>query len=155
MKTRQAASAWQLAQLNIARPIHDFESAEMADFVGALDSVNASAELSPGFVWRLESDPEHPEEDCIFGEADWLVNLSVWESPEALLSFVRSGDHLAIMRRRREWFEPQPEATTVLWWVPAGQRPTVREAEQRLEHLRARGPTPHAFGFPNRFPPPG
>ena len=45
-----------LAQVNVANAIDDLESARLADFVGALDRVNAVAERSPGFVWRLKDD---------------------------------------------------------------------------------------------------
>jgi hypothetical protein len=58
--------------------------------------------------------------------------------------------HLAVMRRRRAWFE-RLDLYLVLWWVNAGHRPTVTEAEQRLEYLRRHGPTPRAFTFRHHF----
>ena len=82
-----------------------------------------------------------------------IVNMSVWESADALWDFVYDGDHLAYMRRRREWFE-RIEAHMVLWWVPAGHTPSVDEALDRLEHLRANGPSGRAFTFKQRFPAP-
>lgn len=145
---------WNLAQLNIARMLFENDSEKMRDFSEALDPVNTSADFSPGFVWRLASGDEDSEEDLIFGEPGWLVNVSVWDSVDALKSFIRSDLHLSIMRRRREWFEAQEEATMVLWWIPAGHEPTVKEAEERLLALRRHGPTPFAFSFSEPFPPP-
>ena len=146
---------WRLAELNIAKMIFESDGPEMQDFNDALDPVNALAEASPGFVWRLVSGDETPPEDLVFGDPTWLVNLSVWENLDALMAFVRSELHRSVMQRRGEWFRPQEEATMVLWWLPAGQRPSVAEAQERLEALRRDGPTPHAFGFSSAFPPPG
>ena len=146
--------AWHLAQLNIARRLFEPDAPEMADFNNALDAVNESADASPGFVWRLGSDEENQEDDLVFDDPQWLVNLSVWESPEQLMSFIRSDLHMAVMKRRREWFEAVGRETMVLWWVPAGHRPTVAEAQQRLERLREQGSTLAAFNFARPFPPP-
>ena len=71
---------------------------------------------------------------------------------EALWAYVYDSDHLAYMRRRREWFE-RIEMHMALWWIPAGHEPTVEEAKARLELLRAQGPTPEAFTFKRRYPP--
>jgi hypothetical protein len=138
-----------LAQLNIATMREPVGSPVMADFFASLDRINALADAAPGFVWRLEGDPpENP-----FGDMT-LVNLSVWRSVEALSDYVHKSAHVEIMRRRREWFARLPEASMVLWWVPAGHVPTVREAANRLAVLRQAGPTPDAFTFATRFDPP-
>jgi len=148
------STGYQLAQLNIARMKFDMESPEMRDFVDALDPVNASADSSPGFVWRLQGEEGNATEYLIWDDPNWLVNMSVWEDLDALKSFVRSKLHLSIMSRRREWFSQVSEAYMVLWWVPAGHRPTVAEAQARLELLRKMGPTPEAFSFAKPFPNP-
>jgi len=146
---------WKLAQLNIAKMKFEPESPEMKDFNDAIDSVNAWADACPGFVWRLQSDGENPAADLVFNDPSWLVNLSVWENVEALMAFIRSDLHLSIMKRRREWFQPVGEATMVLWWVPEGHIPSVAEAQERLETLRANGASAEAFGFSEPFPPTG
>ena len=87
--------------------------------------------------------------------AGLIINMSVWASVADLGAYVFDPEHVAIMRRRREWFEHMDRAYTALWWVPAGQRPTVREAEERVAHLRAHGPTPTAFTLAKPFPAPG
>ena len=148
-------SGYQLAQLNIARMKFDMESPEMSDFVDALDPVNATADASPGFVWRLQDDNGNATSQLIWDDPQWLVNVTVWENLESLKRFVRSELHLRIMQRRREWFAALAEAYVVLWWVPAGHQPTVAEAQSRLEKLRADGPGPEAFNFARPFPPPG
>ena len=62
--------------------------------------------------------------------------------------------HREYLSRRREWFERHVEADVVLWWVPAGHAPTVDEAKDRLDQLRAKGPSPDAFTFRTPFPAP-
>lgn len=124
----------------------------MADFTAALDPVNAQAERSPGFIWRLISGPDDPEAQRTFEAAGWLLNMSLWASLEDLRRFVMSPLHLAVMRRRAEWFDPV-DVSLCLWWVEQGHRPGFAEAMQRIEHLRRHGPTPHAFNFARSFPP--
>jgi len=105
-------------------------------------------------AWRLESEEENPQDDLVFNDPSWLVNLSVWENLDALTAFIRSELHLSIMKRRREWFRSQDEATMVLWWVHDGCLPTVAQAREKLEALRENGPSAAAFGFSDPFPAP-
>jgi hypothetical protein len=143
-----------LAQVNVAVPREPPGGPLPAEFMAALDPVNAIADASPGFLWRLQTEDGNATAIRAFGD-DTMVNMSVWESLEALRSFVYSNRaHLDIMRRRREWFEDHAEAFQALWWVPAGHTPTVAEAEERLLLLRAHGPAPAAFTFRRHFPPP-
>lgn len=146
-------AAYELAQLNIAVMKAPLDSPELADFVANLDRINALAEASPGYVWRLQTEEGDATALRPLGE-NVLLNMSVWRDAEALNEYVYRSDHAGIMRRRREWFERMGEAYMVLWWVPAGHRPDVAEALVRLEKLRAEGPTPFAFSFRQAFPPP-
>jgi Domain of unknown function (DUF3291) len=146
-------SAHELAQLNIAVMKQPLESPEMADFVANLDRINALAEHSPGYVWRLQTDEGDATAVRPLGNLT-LVNLSVWTDVAALRDYVYQSAHVEILRRRKEWFDRVQEATAVLWWVPAGHRPDVHEAVDRLERLRRDGPSPAAFHFANPFPPP-
>jgi hypothetical protein len=149
-----------LAQVNVSRLLAPLDSPLLADFMAALDEVNAEADRSPGFVWRLQTEDGNATAVQAFG---WdagdshgvIVNLTVWRDVEALADYVFSGRHVQIMRRRREWFQRAAEATTALWWVPAGSLPTTDDAEDRVRLLRAHGPTPAAFTFRQPFPPPG
>jgi uncharacterized protein DUF3291 len=140
-----------LAQLNVARFKMPLEEPEMADFVAALDPLNAIADAAPGFVWRLQTEEGNATSIHAFEDDLMLVNMSVWESVEALGDYVYGQDHVAVMRRRREWAERLAEAHLCLWWIPAGSIPTVDEAKERLEHLRDHGPTPYSFTFKQRF----
>jgi hypothetical protein len=140
----------QLAQLNVARMKFAPDDPAMADFMAALDPVNASAEASPGFVWRMVSGVDDPPDQQAFEASGWLLNITVWQSLDDLLNFVRSADHLAIMRRRSEWFEAV-EVNLCLWWVADGHHPTFAECMERLEHLRVHGPTLQAFNFRSPF----
>lgn len=126
----------------------------MADFVARLDEINALAESSPGFVWRLQTEDGDATGIRFFGP-DILVNMSVWESVEALHAYVYRSAHTGVMSRRKEWFDRAREAYTVLWWIPASRLPTLEEAKEKLSRLRSRGPTAEAFTFKKAFPAPG
>lgn len=145
---------WQLAQLNIGLPVAPVESQQLAEFMAALDPINAIADASPGFVWRLQTETGNATSIHCFGDDRLIVNMSVWTSLEALGDFVFRSAHVEVTRRRREWFEPMSVAYTVLWWVPAGHQPSVDEAEDRLVDLRENGPTARAFTFRAPHPPP-
>lgn len=146
-------SRYQLAQLNIAKMKHPLESPAMADFVANLETVNALADRSPGFVWRLQTDDGDATGIRFFGP-DTLVNMSVWSDVESLHNYVYRSAHTGIMSRRKEWFERTEEAYTVLWWVPENHVPNLEEAKERLNRLRSRGPGPEAFTFKKPFPAP-
>ena len=145
--------AYELAQLNIAVMKEPLESPGMADFVANLDRINALAEASPGFIWRLQTNEGDATAVRPLGD-DTLVNMSVWRDVNALNTYVYGSAHVEIMRRRKEWFERMRDAYMVLWWVPAGHRPDVAEAVARLDMLRANGPTEQAFTFKSAFAPP-
>ena len=146
-------SAYELAQLNIAHMKEPLESPSMVDFVANLDRINALAESSPGFVWRLKTDDGNATALRPLGD-ETLVNVSVWKDVEALNAYVYKSAHVEIMRRRKEWFERMREAYVVLWWVPRGHRPSITEAIAKLDLLRGKGPTQEAFTFRSAFPPP-
>jgi len=145
--------AWHLAQLNVGRLLGPTDSPVVAEFMEALDPINALADASPGFVWRFQTEDGNATAERPFADDTILVNFSTWESVEALADYVYRSVHVEYLRRRREWFSGLEDVHTVLWWVPAGHRPTAQEAVERLEHLRAHGPTPHAFTFRHRFDP--
>jgi len=147
-------SGFHLAQVNIALPQQPLDSPLLADFVAALAPINALADSSPGFVWRLQTEDGDATAVRGFGDDRLIVNLSTWESLEALGNFVYRSAHAGVMGQRRRWFEHLREAYLALWWVPAGHRPTIREAEERLRHLVVHGPTPFAFSFRAPFPAP-
>lgn len=144
----------ELAQLNIAIMRAPLDSPAMHGFTSNLDRINAVAEATPGFVWRLKTDDGDATAIRPYDDPNVLVNLSVWTGMDALQEYVYRSDHAGIMRQRREWFERVPEATMVLWWVPAGHRPDITEAVTRLEVLRRDGPTAAAFTFWQPFPAP-
>jgi hypothetical protein len=141
---------WHLAQLNVARAIAPLDSPTLAPFVAALDRINALAEASASFVWRLVGDGGDATSIRV-DDPDVIVNMSVWQSVEALFDFTYRSGHVEIMRRRREWFAAGDAPYMVLWWIAAGHVPTLAEALERLEHLRVHGPTAHAFSFKRRF----
>jgi hypothetical protein len=146
-------SQFRLAQLNVAKMKEPLESPAMSDFVGNLDRINALAEQSPGFVWRLKDETGSAVGIRPFGE-DFIINLSVWADVASLSSYAFKSGHVEIMRRRREWFERLVDAHAALWWVPKDHRPSIAEAKERLDHLQQFGVTPHAFTFKEAFPPP-
>ena len=145
---------WHLAQANIARAVAPMDDPAMADFMARLDTINALAEGSPGFVWRLKSDSGNATDIPVTDDPLEILNMSVWESADALFDYVYRTAHTPVMARRREWFEKPTRPHMVLWWVEAGHRPDVAEALEKLDMLAKKGPTPDAFTFKQRFPAP-
>src|SRR5688572_31930679 len=147
------SSAWHLAQVNIARALAPLDSPVMAGFVARIAEINTLAEGSPGYVWRFQDDTGNALYTRPYDDPNMLFNLSVWETPEHLKAYVYRSHHVELMRQRQQWFEHSDAAILALWWVPAGTLPTVDEAKARLEYLRQHGPSAHAFGFREIFPP--
>ena len=148
-------TGWQLAQVNIARLIAPADDPVVADFFALLDEVNALAESSPGFVWRLKDESNNSMGFEPTPDPRVAINLTVWEDADALFAFVYRSAHTPVMARRRQWFEPWDGAYQSLWWIPAGHIPTIDEALSRLWMLDRYGPTPQSFTFKARFPAPG
>jgi hypothetical protein len=148
-----------LAQVNVSRLTAPLLSPRLSGFVAAAGPIEAEAARAPGFVWRTMAEvgpgPAGRPFTADVGSAPGvMVNLSVWTSLEDLERFVLTGRHRDALRRRRSWFEPLGQASAALWWVPVGHRPSLAEAEARLRHLRANGPTPWAFTAGHPFPAP-
>ena len=141
---------YHIAQLNIAKMKYAIDAPEMTGFVARLEDVNALADAAPGFVWRLQTEDGDATGIDFFGP-EYLVNMSVWESIDALREYVFTTAHRDVLARRKEWFARMGEAYAVLWWVATGSLPTLEEAGERLEHLRRHGPTPRAFTFARPF----
>ena len=142
-----------LAQVNVGRLLAPVESEQIAGFVALLAPLNALADDAPGFVWRLQT--EQGDATSIRTDPDPLiiVNMSVWETPEALWAYVYRSPHLEAMRRRREWFERHLQPYQALWWIDAGSIPSVEDALERVRRVREHGPTPDAFTFREQFAP--
>lgn len=146
--------AYHLVQFNVARMRAPIDSPVMEGFVSQLERINAIAEQTPGFVWRLQTAEGDATALRPYDDPMLLVNMSVWESLAALHGYVYKSPHVGPLRERKSWFETPTEPILVLWWVPAGHTPTVDEAKTRLDHLRAHGPTAQAFTFRHAFPAP-
>lgn len=136
-----------LAQINIARLLAPIDDPLIADFVRQLDDINALAESSPGFVWRLKEESGNATNIDVFGDSLLIVNMSVWESIEDLKNFAYKSAHVQVFRDRTRWFEKMEVAHMALWWVPAGTLPTAEEGRDRLLYLREHGESDWAFTF--------
>lgn len=145
---------YQLAQLNVAMSLANMDDPIMAEFANNLDNINALAEGSPGFVWRLQTEEGNATDIKVFENKRAQVNLSVWEDKDSLFNFVYKSNHKDFMKQRRKWFEKWDGPYMALWWVKKGVRPTEFEAKERLEYLAKHGPSPHAFTFRSVYPPP-
>ena len=142
-----------IAQVNIGRIRAELNDPIMAGFVNRLDEINALADASPGFVWRLIVNDGNATYLRPFGDPRMLLNMSVWRTVEELRTFVFQTVHKELLRQRHAWFEKLTEVYTALWWVPTGHIPSVDEAKRRLAHLEANGPTQFAFTFQSVFQP--
>ncbi len=138
-----------LAQINVARMRAPLTDPLMKGFVDLIAPINALAEASPGFIWRLRD-----ENATLAGDTDILVNLSVWESVEALEDFTYRSGHIAPFRARSMWFESYGGAHLALWWIPVGTTPTIEDGAAKLALRDRHGDTAESFSFANIFPPP-
>jgi hypothetical protein len=137
-----------LVEINIGRLRGGSDDPRMADFYANLARVNALAERMPGFVWRLKNETGESAIGLHWpGDETMAVNLSVWETPDALGRFVFQTVHRNIYARKHEFFEAPSRPTVALWWIDAGHIPTLEEAKARLDHLVANGPSEVAFGW--------
>jgi hypothetical protein len=137
-----------LAQLNIGWLVADTHDPAVAPFMDNLDRVNGAGKRMPGFVWMMEGAPGQGNTEVKLDDDPRLIsNLTVWEDVTSLRDFVFETIHVKFMARRSEWFERMETAHFVMWWVPQGHRPTLAEALERLDHLRANGPSGQEFGW--------
>lgn len=141
-----------LAQLNIAHAIAPMDSPIMADFVNNTDRINALAEKSPGFIWRLtDGVNDNPYSMKVFDDPSILTNMSVWKDRESLFKYVYSTDHVEIFKRKNEWFSKLKEMHMVLWYIEEGHIPTLSEGKERLEYLQKNGESEYAFSFKSNY----
>ena len=145
---------YHLAQINIGRIRGLPDSDIMKPFMDALDEINAIADSSPGFVWRLQSDQGNAMDIQAFDDPYLAINMSVWEDIDSLFEYTYKSMHTDFLKRRKEWFEPFGKSHACMWWIPAGHRPTTAEAKERLDYFNKHGATEVAFSFTKRFPPP-
>jgi hypothetical protein len=140
-----------LAQLNIAKMLYSLDDPAMKDFVDALEPINALADKSDGFIWRLTGYGENATSLRIYGDEFLLVNMSVWKNIDSLHQYVYQSDHVEILKRKKEWFSKMSAMYMAMWYVPEGHFPTIEEAEERLTYRREHGDTPFSFSFKKPF----
>ncbi len=142
---------YHLAQANIAEMLAPLDDPIMAGFVNNLERINALADAAPGFVWRLQTEDGDATALKVFDNDMLIINLSVWESIETLHQYTYHSDHVKLLRQRREWFTKMAMMHMVLWWLPAGELPTINEMKAKLDHVNTHGPTPAAFTFKRHY----
>ena len=143
--------SYHVAQINIGRIRAPLDDPIMADFANNLERINGLGHETPGFVWQLLNEDGDSTSFRVFDDQMILINMTVWDSIDALFDFAYKSNHVEFFRRRREWFEKMDQVYLVLWWVPAGHHPTPEEAKEKLDYLQTHGPTPLAFTFKQRF----
>ena len=143
-------SQFHLAQVNIAKRLAPMDDPIMQDFVNNLDRINAIADRSEGFIWRLK-DEDKDLGAQVFQDDELLINMSVWKNLESLFSYTYNSDHIEIFKRKKEWFGKMKMVHMAFWYVPIGIEPTFQDAKSRLDYLNEHGETPFAFTFKNKF----
>ena len=144
---------YHIAQVNIGRIRAELDDPIMAGFVDRLEEINALADASPGFVWRLQTNEGNATYFRPFGDERTLLNMSLWRDIESLRHYVYQTAHREVLRQRHAWFEKFEGSYMALWWVPIGHIPGIDEAKRRIAHLDAHGPTQFAFTFKSVFEP--
>ncbi|AJR04121.1 DUF3291 domain-containing protein [Siansivirga zeaxanthinifaciens] len=139
-----------LAQVNIAKMLGSFNDPVMKPFFDNVERMNAIADSSPGFVWRLK-DEDKEEATHLFKEDNLIINLSVWESPKDLFNYTYHSGHIEVFKRKKEWFSKLKMLHMAFWYIPEHTKPSIKEAHNRLMYINAYGETPYAFNFKNIF----
>ena len=146
---------YQLAEINVARMIGvNIDDPVMKEFVDNLDRVNELAENSPGFIWRLKDDSNNASSFNPFNDEQIIINMSVWQDVESLEHYTYKTFHTDFLRKRKEWFHKFGKVHVAMWWIEAGNFPSLETAVERLDLIQANGPTENAFDFKNKFAPP-
>ncbi len=139
-----------LAELNIGRLIAPTNDPRVAEFMENLDRVNGLGKRMPGFVWMMEGsgEPGTGNTDAHIGDdPQFVANLSVWETPEQLQTFVFDTVHARFMARGKKWFEGLVQMHFVMWWVAEGTQPTLDQALEKLSYREKHGDSDAAFGW--------
>ena len=146
-------SKYHLAQINVAKARAEMDTELMSGFVSRLEEINALADQSPGFIWRLQSDDGDATAIRVFDDPLLLVNMSVWEDIDVLKQYVYRSAHVELIQDRDAWFHKIQSAHQALWWIPCGHQPTPEEGKEKLQYLNSHGPTHAAFTFAKPFLP--
>lgn len=148
----------QLAELNIGRLIAPTSDPRVAEFIDNIARINGLGKRMPGFVWIMEgATGQGNTATAINDDPQYIPNMTVWESAEALETFVFKTLHAKFLGRRHEWFEVMGKMQFVMWWVRDGHQPSLAEALEKLSLLQQHGESAQAFGWrylrANPFPP--
>jgi Domain of unknown function (DUF3291) len=135
----------------VARLLHPPGDPRVAGFTSNTLRVNAVAERSPGFIWRLKDEDGTVEGSggyrAVDADPNLAISLSVWANRDVLWFFVEKTGHGAFLRRRREWFSSWDRPNNVIWpWTEPGG-PTVADGWARLNRLKREGPSTEAYDF--------
>jgi hypothetical protein len=135
------------AELNVGYARYPLDDPRMAGFMDNLDKLNALAERSKGYIWRMKSDSGNATDLAVPGDEELISNMSVWEDVESLGDYVFNTIHAKFYEKRPAWFENMMSNHFVMWWIEDDHIPTLEEAMQRLAHLQEHGSSDHAFGW--------
>lgn len=139
-----------LAQVNIAKRLAPLDDPIMQDFINNLDKINAIADLSAGFIWRLQ-DEDKVEAVSVFQDDSLIINMSVWEDLDSLFNYTYNSGHIEVFKRKKEWFSKMKMMHMAFWYIPEGYEPTFQDAKDRLDYLNKHGDSPYAFSFKSKF----
>jgi hypothetical protein len=141
---------YHLAQVNIAKRLAPLDDPIMQDFINNLDKINALADISDGFIWRLQ-DEDKDEAAGVFKDNNLVINMSVWTDINSLFNYTYNSEHIEVFKRKKEWFSKMKMMHMAFWYIPKGYEPTFKDAKNRLDYINTHGHTPYAFSFKNKF----
>jgi hypothetical protein len=139
-----------LAQVNIAKKLAPLDDPIMQDFINNVDKMNAIADSSPGFIWRMK-DEDKDLGAQVFQDDSLVINISVWEDLDLLFNYTYNSGHIEVFKRKKEWFSKMKMMHMAFWYVPEGYEPSFQDAKDRLDYLNIHGDSPYAFTFKSKF----
>ena len=135
------------AELNAGYSAYPLDDPRKSEFMDNLDTINALAERSPGFVWRIKSDSGNATDISVPGDVKIISNMSVWENVASLGNYVFNTVHARFYERKEVWFQAMTSNHFVMWTVGDNHTPDLAEAMDRLAHLQKHGSTDQAFDW--------
>jgi hypothetical protein len=121
----------------------------MAEFDASLEDLYLLAEAHPGFIWRIPDGIAADQLQVLNFDERISATVSVWDTVEALKDYTFESLHGDYLKRAGEWFEAVDGPQLVIWNVDQTNRPSFREAFNRLEILKRDGPTDDIYGWPS------
>ena len=148
-----SVSDYHPAQINVGASRATIDDPPVAECADALEEINALADKGPDFVWRLQTEQCNASGTHTSRDEPFTINKSVWETADDLSQYVCRTERVGSLRNRRGCFDRMDELHVSMWWIKAGQVPSIDEGMAGLDRSRRNGAAAQAFSLRKPFEP--